>query len=147
MFASALRVDMLRRRGSCIGKPVFLARCIFNGKARYLTIGKGTFVGRCILHLHDRIDIGENVVINDGAILLTASHDVRSESFQGTTAPISIGDYAWVATNAILLPGSRIGRGAVVGAGAVIRGVLPDFKIAVGNRACILEHERAHELK
>jgi len=147
LFVSIIRLGALRRNGSQIDGPAFIAKCIFNGKVSNLRVGQRTFIGRCILHLHDRIDIGAHVVINDGAVMLTASHDVLSKEFETTTAPISIEDYAWIATNAIVLPGSRIGRGAVVGAGAVVRGLVPDFKIAVGNPAHITERGRAQELR
>jgi maltose O-acetyltransferase len=44
--------------------------------------------------------------------------------------PIHIADYAWIATNAIILPGVKIGRGAV-GAGAVVSKDVADYSIVV----------------
>lgn len=58
----------------------------------------------------------------------------------------------WLAANVTLLPGSRIGRGAIVGAGSVCRSFVPPYSIVMGNPAKvvgfkftpdeILEHER-----
>jgi acetyltransferase-like isoleucine patch superfamily enzyme len=146
LLNSTYRQAMLRLGGAKIGSAVFIAPCKYNGRKSSLKISDNTFIGRITLHLHDRIDIGHNVVINDGAVLFTASHDVESPTFRTTTAPIVIGDYAWIASNAILLPGARIGFGAVVGAGAVVRGVVPDYRIAVGNRATLLEQQRTRNL-
>lgn len=60
-----------------------------------------------------------------------------------------IGHDAWVGENAIITPGcSRIGIGAVVGAGAVVTRDVPDFVIVAGNPAKIIRHrfdERARE--
>ena len=126
---------------------MFIAPCKYNGRKSYLRILDNTFIGRITLHLHDRIDIGRNVVINDGAILFTASHDVESPVFGTTTAPIVIRDYAWIASGAILLPGVEVGSGAVIGAGAVVRESVPDYKIAVGNPARLLDRERTRNLR
>src|SRR5437588_6179576 len=139
LLDSTFRQAMLRLGGAVIGSAVFIAPCKYNGRKSYLKISDNTFIGRITLHLHDRIDIGHNVVINDGAVLFTASHDVESPAFRTTTAPILVDDYAWIASNALLLPGARIGFGAVVGAGAVVRGLVPDYGIAVGNPATLLE--------
>jgi acetyltransferase-like isoleucine patch superfamily enzyme len=146
LLDSTYRQAMLRLGGAVIGSAVFIAPCKYNGCKSYLKISDNTFIGRITLHLHDRIDIGRNVVINDGAVLFTASHDVESPAFRTTTAPILIGDYAWIASSAILLPGARIGFGAVVGAGAVVRGLVPDYGIAVGNPAILLEQQRTRNL-
>src|SRR5437588_7804509 len=146
LIGSVSKQSLLRLQGARIGKGVFIAPCKYNGTKSNLNLADNCFIGRVIFHLHDRIDIGRNVVINDGVILFTASHDVDSERFRTATKPIVIGDYAWIASNAIVLPGSKIGVGAVVGAGAVVRGNVPDFAIAVGNPATLLDRERTCNL-
>ncbi|HOA81763.1 MAG TPA: DapH/DapD/GlmU-related protein, partial [Defluviitaleaceae bacterium] len=45
---------------------------------------------------------------------------------------IVIEDDAWIGAGAIILPGVRIGRGAVIGAGAVVTRDIPEYSIAVG---------------
>lgn len=51
------------------------------------------------------------------------------------TAPVIIGDDVWIAHGAIIEPGSTIGRGSVVAAGAVVRDAVPDHCLASGNPA------------
>jgi maltose O-acetyltransferase len=52
-----------------------------------------------------------------------------------TIGPIVVGDYAWIASNAIILPDVTIGEGTVVGAGAVVRRNVPPFSVVVDNPA------------
>ncbi|CAN8141322.1 hypothetical protein THIOSC13_540005 [uncultured Thiomicrorhabdus sp.] len=89
--------------------------------------------------MHDKVTIGNKVVLNYGVILLTASHSLSDPKWRHKSAPITIKDYAWVATNAIILPGVTIGRGAVIGAGAVVRESVPDYAIVTGNPAQVVE--------
>jgi acetyltransferase-like isoleucine patch superfamily enzyme len=147
LLASILRLSKLRRKGASIDMPVFISPSVWNGKIANLKIGRGSFVGRVEMHLHDRICVGNNVVINDGVRLLTASHMVDDVDFRLVTGPIVIGDYAWIAIGAILLPGVSVGAGAVVGAGALITKDVPDYGIAVGNPARILGKSRSSGLR
>lgn len=59
-------------------------------------------------------------------------------------ADVVIGDDVWLATRAVVLPGARIGRGAIVAAGAVVRGEIPDYAIVAGSPAKIVgERQRS----
>ena len=53
--------------------------------------------------------------------------------------PVFIGDKTWIGDNACILPGTRIGRGSVVGANSVVRGVFPDYCVIVGSPARIVK--------
>lgn len=62
--------------------------------------------------------------------------------------PLVISDDAWIGANAIILPGCRrIGRGAVVGAGAVVTRDVPDYAIAGGNPARVLRFRFDDDLR
>ena len=85
-----------------------------------LTIGENSWIdGDVNLYSVDEIRIGHDAVVSDGAYVCTASHDLASETFALTTAPVEIGDCAWVCARAIVLPGVKVGAGAVIAAGAV----------------------------
>ena len=116
------------------------------GNKRNLSIGAFTFIGRVELALHAPITIGNRVCINDGVKLFTASHDVSDPEWKHVKASIVIEDYAWISTNAIVLPGVKIGRGAVVGAGAVVSKEVAAGDIVAGNPARILKKKRSEEL-
>lgn len=130
------RAGKLRRKGARIGSLAAVGRVELNGNASRLTIGRECVLGdRVHLALHDRIQLGDYVVINDCCALLTASHDVDSPDWSQKRAPIVIEDHAWVAARAIILPGVTIGRAAVVGAGAVVTRDVPAYHVVAGNPA------------
>jgi maltose O-acetyltransferase len=54
-----------------------------------------------------------------------------------------IGDDVWIGTRAILLPGVTVGRGAIVGAGAVVTADVPPRAIVGGNPARIIRYRGA----
>ncbi|MFV5698734.1 acyltransferase [Flavobacterium sp. ZT3R17] len=60
-------------------------------------------------------------------------------------AKIIIYDYAWIAINVIILSGVHIGKGAVVGAGSVVRKDVAAGVIVAGNPAKPLLKERSKE--
>lgn len=51
---------------------------------------------------------------------------------------VEIGDYSYVGVAAVILPGVKIGRGCVIGAGAIVNSDIPDFSVAVGNPAKVI---------
>lgn len=66
------------------------------------------------------VEIGNDVCLSQGVYLCTGSHDHRQPAFDLITRPIVIEDQVWVAARALVLPGVRIGRGAVIAAGTVV---------------------------
>lgn len=60
---------------------------------------------------------------------------------QGNRKPqaINVDDGAWIGAASIILPGVRIGRNAVVGAGSIVTKDVPDFSVAAGNPARIIK--------
>lgn len=137
----------LQRGGASIGNMTCISPASFDGPLTNLSVGAHSFVGRANIQLHGPVTIGERVCINDGVHIFSASHHVRDPRWTQYSAPVVIEDYAWIASNAILLPGVTIGRGAVVGAGAVVSRDVPAAAVAVGNPAVIRENGRCSELQ
>jgi maltose O-acetyltransferase len=135
LLAFEARILSLRRRGARIGQLSTLSPGDISGRISNLSIGDHCAIGRIAIQLHDRVDIGNCVVINDGTRILTGSHDVHSSNWELVTSPVRIDDYAWIATGAMLLPGVEIGRGAVVAAGAVVTKSVAPMSIVGGNPA------------
>ena len=63
---------------------------------------------------------------------------------QGLSAPkpIIIGDDVWIGTCSIVLPGVKIGKGSVVGAGSVVTKDVPDYCVVAGNPARIIKQRK-----
>jgi acetyltransferase-like isoleucine patch superfamily enzyme len=90
-------------------------------------INRNSFLdGRCGLA------IGSNVSISPHVFIVTLDHDPQSKDFMTQTGPVRIDDYVWVGARATLLPGVRIGKGAVIGAGALVTKDVAEFTIAAG---------------
>jgi maltose O-acetyltransferase len=89
----------------------------------------------------NEVRIGHHVMIGPNVQIYTAAHDLQAESrIQGweVAKPIVVEDNVWIGGAAILLPGVRIGKNAVVGAGAVVsRNVLANTVVA-GNPARVI---------
>jgi putative colanic acid biosynthesis acetyltransferase WcaF len=95
------------------------------------------------------IELGERVVVSQGAFLCSGSHDYTQESFQLFAEPICIGSDAWICAEAFLGPGICIGEGAVIGARAVVTRSQPPWFVCAGNPARPLkprEHPRFQSL-
>jgi len=81
------------------------------------------------------VTIGADVSIGPEAAILTLGHDPHSPDFADRGGEVRIGDRAWIAYRAIVLPGVTIGEGAVVAAGAVVSEDVPAYAIVAGNPA------------
>ena len=106
---------------------------------RKLSIGKGSVIGdKAILDARNGLSIGKNVTLSSNVSIYTEQHDHRDPNFLciSTTGvkpcAVTIDDYVWLGPNVIVLPGVRIGEGAVVGAGAVVTKDIPPYTVNVG---------------
>jgi maltose O-acetyltransferase len=87
------------------------------------------------------VRIGRHVMIGPSVQIYTAAHVLQAEPRnQGweVAKPIVIEDNVWIGGGAILLPGVRVGRNAVVGAGAVVSRDVPASTVVVGNPARVM---------
>ena len=109
----------------------------------YCSYGKNTYLGdyvfmnyMCTILDNNEVRIGNHVMIGPAVQIYTAAHDLQAEARnQGweVAKPILIEDNVWIGGGAILLPGVRIGRNAVVGAGAVVSQNVAVNTIVAGN--------------
>jgi acetyltransferase-like isoleucine patch superfamily enzyme len=133
-----LRLYLYRRIGMKVGRNCTIRRGIYLASPNELTVGEGSFLGRASLYCTGGVKIGRNVNISDGVVIITAKHDVNSPEFGARYEPIEIGDWAWLATSAIILAGITVSEGAVVAAGAVVTKDVPPYAIVGGNPAKVI---------
>ncbi len=93
----------------------------------------------------DKIIIGANTTVSQGAYLCTASHDVTNPLNPLITAPIVLEDQAWVGARAYIGMGVTIGQGAVVGATASVYKDVEPWTIVGGNPAKFLKKRELKE--
>nr|WP_314565052.1 acyltransferase [uncultured Pseudomonas sp.] len=133
------RQRALRRQGATLGSLVMINAAEFEGAVARFSVGSGSFIGkRTFIQLHAPVRIGAHVAINEGVRILTGTHDLDDPAWRLKVAPVVIGDYAWIATDAIILPGVTIGEGAVVGAGSVVGRDVQPFTVVAGNPARLI---------
>lgn len=89
--------------------------------------------------------IGNRVMIASHVAITTLTHNYNCSNMRDDPAidrRIFIKDDAWIGTHAIIMPGVTIGKGAVIGAGALVNEDVPDFAIVVGIPARILKFRK-----
>ena len=92
------------------------------------------------------ITIGSCVNIAAEVRIYTREHDIDSPDFAECGGPVVIEDYVYIGTRVTILPGVKIGRGAVVASGAVVTRDVPPFMLVGGVPAKIIR-ERSHDLR
>jgi acetyltransferase-like isoleucine patch superfamily enzyme len=103
-----------------------------------MRIGDETWIGQqAFLHSAGGIEIGARVGIGPGVRIITSSHaeagrDIPILHSPIEFAPVVIEDDCDLGVGAIVLPGVRIGRGAQIGAGAVVTEDVPAYAVALG---------------
>lgn len=126
--------------GARISKGVVIQSSIKVYYPKNLVVGKNSWLGDYVNFYNvDLITIGENVVVSQYSHLCTASHSVSESSFRLVTRPIAIDNCAWVAAEAFVGMGVRIGEGAVVGARAVVVKDVEPWSIVGGNPAITIK--------
>lgn len=113
-----------------------------------MSIGDGTWIGQqAFLHAAGGISIGRAVGIGIGVKVLTSAHALDQPELPILEsplrfAPVSLEDGSDIGVGAVILPGVRVGRGAQVGAGAVVSEDVPDYAVAAGVPARIIRSRR-----
>ena len=108
------------------------------GPGATMTLGKGTYLNRGVNVVCDReVRIGANCAISWDVVIMDTDQHLR-DGVGGPPVPVVLEDDVWVGCRAIILKGVTIGRGAVIGAGAVVTRDVPPFSVAVGQPARVV---------
>ncbi|MBI4157454.1 acyltransferase [Candidatus Woesebacteria bacterium] len=98
-----------------------------------ISIGEGTVIGdRAFLDGRARLKIGSHVDIASSVMIYNSEHDINKDDFSAKYGTVEIEDYVFIGPRAIILPGVKVGRGAIVAAGAVVTKSVSPFKIVGG---------------
>ena len=119
------------------------------GSGRYIEIGDNSGIGYncrvgCAI-------IGKNVMMGPEVVIINRQHrfaDLTKPMIQqgyNQVQPVIIGDDVWIGTRAIILPGRKIGQGAIIGAAAVVTKDVPDYAIVAGNPAHIIKYRNENQ--
>lgn len=96
------------------------------------------------------IEIGRNCQIAQFCSIIATNHTTETTDYM-IRAPwnpekafVVIEDDVWIGANAVVLPGVKIGRGAVIGAGSVVTRDMPDYSICAGVPARVISLRTLH---
>ncbi|MGI9457417.1 MAG: WcaF family extracellular polysaccharide biosynthesis acetyltransferase [Aeoliella sp.] len=99
----------------------------------HVWIGEGTWIDNL-----DFVSLGSHVCVSQGVYFCTGSHDYKSRDFDLITAPITVGNGAWIAARSTLMGGVAIGANALVAAGSVVTKDVEPATIVGGNPARLI---------
>jgi acetyltransferase-like isoleucine patch superfamily enzyme len=144
----SLPVQLEGTRRIAVGRHVYLGPgcwLLTHGPAGHLAIGDGTSIaGYCVLSAAADVRIGRKVLLARNVYIADHRHGFERVDLPvldqeiADVRPILVEDGAWLGQNVVVLPGVTIGRGAVVGAGSVVREDIPPRCIAVGAPARVV---------
>jgi acetyltransferase-like isoleucine patch superfamily enzyme len=103
-----------------------------------IKIGKNCFLGEFnVIRAQGGVQIGNNVYTGPMVQMVAVNHVYQDPNRpireQGITAQgIVIEDDVWIGANATIVDGVTIGRGSIIGAGAVVTRDIPPYSIAIG---------------
>ncbi|MCX8131260.1 MAG: acetyltransferase [Clostridia bacterium] len=141
------------RRGICkqlfrkTGKNINIEHGAFFGSGRDIEIGDNSGLGvNC--RVSGPLKIGDNVMMGPDVMIYTQNHnfdrtDIPMNS-QGNSPKrdVVIGNDVWIGARSIILPGVKIGEGAIVAAGAVVTKDVEPYSIVGGNPARIIKFRK-----
>ena len=105
-----------------------------------LSIGDRTYINYGTnISSTSAVTIGKNCLIGQYCIIMDDDyHDAEDREKPGPRAPVVIEDDVWLGARVIVMQGSHIGAGAVIGANSVVRGYIPPFTVAAGSPAKVV---------
>lgn len=129
----ALRKTIYRLAGVKIGKGSTIHMWANFFQTHNIVIGQDTIIGdHCFLDGRAPLKIGSHTAIASQVLIYNSEHNVHDPHFAAIEEPVEIGDYVFIGARAIILPGVKIGNGAVVAAGAVVTKDVPEKTIVGG---------------
>jgi maltose O-acetyltransferase len=113
---------------------------------RHITIGEDTIVGerfsldgrKQLTDSNGGLEIGNHVDIASEVMIWTSQHDIHSDDFHAIEEKVTIGDYVFIGPRSIILPGVKIAKGAVIGAGSVVTKDVGENEIVGGVPAKVI---------
>ncbi|MGG0825071.1 sugar O-acetyltransferase [Paenibacillus turicensis] len=133
---------LLKQLFGSIGENVWVEPPIRMAYGSNTTVGSNVYINFNLTIIDDyKVTIGNNVMFGPNVTIAVTNHpvhpDLRREGDM-YALPVVIEDHVWIGSGAIILPGVTIGKGCVIGAGAIVTKDIPANVIAVGNPCRVL---------
>jgi len=131
-----------------VGKGVVIASTLHIGDPKKIFIGDRSVISyNCSLGGKGVLKIGNDCLIAQNVSIITSNHNFYNRKIpmnqQGhTEESVIIEDDVWICANSIILPGVKVGRGAIVAAGSIVTKSVAPFTIVAGNPAKKIKNRR-----
>ncbi len=148
VIGDSVRINSSRKAGDGGGIKTTLRTITTEGK---IEIGNRSGLSNVCIVAASLVKIGERVLIGAGTTIYdTDFHSVysqerSSENRNVGVKPVVIENDVFIGANSIILKGSKIGEGAVIGAGSVVTGRIPAHEIWGGNPAKFIKVVKEQE--
>lgn len=131
-----IKIAMLRLFGAKIGKGLVIKNNVTVKSPWNLVVGDNCWLGEdCWIDNLDKVFIGSNVCISQGAMLLTGNHDYTVVNMPYRNAAIHIEDGAWIGAKTVVCPGVTVRRNAILTVGSIVTKDMEVNGIYQGNPA------------
>ena len=132
----------VKKRAAYFGKN---ARCGLKMQVTKKTIIKdNASIGSARILGNGNFELGEYTSTGDELLVLTDNHNYNGTKLPYDTTVVEkeviVGKYCWLGARVTLLPGTTIGDGAIIQAGAVVHGHIPPLAIVGGNPAKVFKY-------
>ena len=143
----SIRKFFYRISGIKIGKNSYVHMWSRFYNPEGIQIGEGTIIGdHAFLDGRASLKIGNHVDIASQVLIYNSEHDITSAGFDPIEEPVEIDDYVFIGPRATILPGVKIGKGAIVAAGAVVTSNVKPFEIVGGVPAKVIGERKNKNL-
>lgn len=138
--ASGFKRILLKFFGAKVGKGVVIKPGVNIKYPWKLSIGDYTWIGENVwIDNLDYVNIGNNVCISQGAMLLCGNHNYKKPTFDLMIGEINIEDGSWIGAQCVVCPGVTIKTHAVLSVGSVASKDLLPYQIYKGNPAIAIK--------
>ena len=115
-----------------------------------LTIGKNTYIGEFnnIRAGGGSITIGDHCSISQFVSLIASNHGtnkndlIKNQNWVNTKNNIVIEDDVWIGANSVILPGVKISKGSIIGAGSVVTKSTQPYSINIGAPSKLINYRK-----
>jgi len=126
------------------GKDVNINKGVYFGSGSDISIGNNSSIEVNCQIANDTI-IGNDVMIAPEVIIFSVGHETsnidKPMRLQGNTParPVTIGNDVWIGQRVTILPGIKVGDGAIIAAGAIVTKDVPELAVVGGNPAKLIK--------
>ena len=147
-WPNSFKVFALRFFGAKVGSNVIIKPNVNIKYPWFLEIGDNVWIGEgAWIDNLDKVKIGNNVCISQGALLLCGNHNYKKETFDLIVGCITLEDGVWVGAKSVVCPGVTMKSHSILSVGSVLTIDAEVYGIYQGNPAMMVKMRRLEDGK